>query len=70
MSYNVLIFTERSKPSTGVLCSISDRIKEIYGYYTKTLHGGFYVVVSRKKDVSNVTTFCYGMRELWRIINN
>ncbi len=68
MSYNVLIFTESNKPDINTCLTISDRLKWIYGYYTKTIQGNFYVVVRRKTDVRNVTTFCYGVRELWTIL--
>lgn len=68
MSYNVLLFTEENKPDTETLLTISDRIKDIYHSYTKTISGNMYVVVSRKQDVLKITAFCYGIRELWNII--
>ena len=68
MNYHVLLFTGRNKPDTEKILTISDRMKEIFGYYTKTVSGNFYVIVKKKVDLKEVTAFCYGMRELWNII--
>jgi len=68
MLYNILVFVSGSKPGADILIRASYRIKAIYGYDTKTMNGCLYVAVSHKKDIPKVTAFCYGMRELWRII--